>query len=466
MRAHDIISYSIVSILGLGLTAAPAQASSTDVALGSQGELYRVQVGTYGDLFPGGHDDQPADMVLALDVVHPGGGDTERRLVPGTIGNNVESAASLFYEDGSKSVFMVWESRVNPLHSVLNLTAMGEDGRFSDVVTISGDRYSFKSSPRIAVSHDTFELPGPDGSSEPHRRSIVQTVWWETTGTEERAVYAPVVLMDGTYLGWNPVFLLDDLAAQSSGDHLTDSPASDALAHSPSIALGDSTSVAVATFVNSGSGRLNTLEIDVLPIDLTTIAALVRTKILGYPRIPSPIAPLADAVRNQILAVGVNLHPSLRSYLAEETRAQIVEIGSRYNPGQIRRLAETVRAQIVEIGATAFGGRGFGRLPNLAIADVFATPDAEPTPGAPGHALAVRTAKDLPVPETGAATTAPTVFTSATGDAVLISWLENDKIFYRESTAAGWTDPLSLDLSPTFTREQAEQVLRQRVRNH
>ena len=275
--------------LGLALlvAASPILAEAHDVTLGANGELFRVRSGSYADLFPGSNPAVAANLVLTLDItqLQAGGTTTQRLLVPGTGGNDVESSPSLFFEQASNSIFLVWESRINPLHSVLYLTSLS-NGEFGDLVQISGDRYSFKSSPQIAVSRDTFELFDADGNSQRHIRTIVETVWWETTGSEDRAVYAPVILIDGTYLGWNPVFLLDELA-DSEGPRVVELPTGPHL-HAPSIHLGDS-GAAVATFVNSETGRLNTVEIDVLPVDLSDIAARVRAKILTYPRIPSPV---------------------------------------------------------------------------------------------------------------------------------------------------------------------------------
>jgi hypothetical protein len=97
------------------------------------------------------------------------------------------------------------------------------------------------------------------------------------------------------------------------------------------------------------------------------------------------------------------------------------------------------------------------------ITEVMATPTAEPTVENPGHALAHHTAVDLPVPDTGDAM--PSIYTSAHGDSLLVSWEQDDKILYRESTAEGWTDVLSIALGPNMTQEQAEQILAQRARN-
>lgn len=444
------------------VTAIPLQAQDREVALGANGELFRVRAGSYADLFPDANLATASNRVLGLDITHPqadGSTITQRLLVPGTGGNDVESTPSLFFEQSSKSIFLVWESRINALHSVLYLTSLS-DGEFGALVQISGNRYSFKSSPQIAVSRDGFDLMDANGNPQHHIRTIVETVWWETTGAEDRAVYAPVVLIDGDYLGWNPVFLLDDLANVDT-PRVLDVPTGPLL-HTPSIHLGEG-GAAVATFVNSETGRLNTLVVDVLPVDLSEIAARVRAKILTYPRIPSPVSILADAVRAHILDLGSNLHPSIRVFLADSTRANIIEVGSRLNPGQIRRLGDATRAQILDVGAGAFGGRG--RLPNFAylITEVMASPTAEPTVEEPGHALAHHVAVDLPIPDTGDAV--PSIYTSPHGDSLIVSWEQDDKVLYRESTEDGWTDVLSISLGPNMTRAQAEQILAQRARN-
>ncbi len=460
MKIRRLSQLVLVVLLALSATM-PVHAESRNIALGANGDLYSVRTGTYGELFPGTGLAQADAVVLALDVTRSGAGSqtSQRLLVPGTGGNEIESFPSLFFEQSSKSIFLVWESRINPLHSVLYLTSL-TDGEFGAVVQISGDQYSFKSSPQIAVSRDTFDLLDSNGISQHHNRTIVETVWWETTGSEERAVYAPVVLIDGSYLGWNPVFHLDDLAA-SQGPRVLELP-SVPLLHSPSIHLGEGGAV-IATFVNTETGRLNTIEIDVLPVDLSNIAARVRTKILAYPEIPSPITLLADPVRSAIIDLGSALHPSIRTFLADQIRSAIIDIGSHYNPGQVRRLANAIRSAIIDIGAGAFGGHG--RLPQFAyhITEVTASPSDEPSVEEPGHALAHHVAADLPIPDTGDAV--PSIYTSTHGDSLLVSWEENGKILYRESTEDGWTDVLSIALGPNMTREQAELILAQRARN-
>ncbi len=457
MKIRNIFLLVVLVLAGIS----PSYGESHDVALGANGDLYRIRTGIFRDLFPTALA-QSDSNVLALDVTRPGpnGPLTERLLVPGTNGNDVESSPSLFFEESAKSIFLVWESRINPLHSVLYLTSLA-NSQFGEVVQISSDRYSFKSSPRIAVSHDSFELPDATGNPARHYRTIVETVWWETTGSDDRAVYAPVVLIDGEYIGWNPVFQLDDLS--KSNDLRVTTVPNGPLLHAPSIQIGDG-STTVATFVNSETGLLNALEIDALPVDLSDIAARVRAKILTYPRIPSPITPLADAARAQIIEIGSNLHPSIRGFIADATRAQIIEIGARFSPGQVRRLADATRAQIIEIGADTFGGRG-GRQQNLTyqMVEVLASPTAEPTVAAPGHVLSVHTAASLPVPDTGDAV--PNVYASTHGDSLIVSWRQGDKILYRESTDDGWTDVLSIALGPNMTPEQAEQILAQRARN-
>ena len=47
-------------------------------------------------------------------------------LIPGTLDTASESSASLLYEDDSRTVFLVWESRINGIHPVLKLA--GFDG--------------------------------------------------------------------------------------------------------------------------------------------------------------------------------------------------------------------------------------------------------------------------------------------------------------------------------------------------
>ncbi|HSU85076.1 MAG TPA: hypothetical protein VLR69_21885, partial [Thermoanaerobaculia bacterium] len=75
----------------------------------------------------------------------------------------------------------------------------------------------------------------------------------------------------------------------------------------------------------------------------------------------------------------------------------------------------------------------------------------------------LRTASSRPVPRVGPGTVK--LFVSEDGSDVLVSWAQTDKVIYRLSKGAGWTDTLTLALSPTLDINKAYDILGQRVRN-
>ena len=91
-----------VLALGLGLLGGPAAlAAGRDVALGADGEVYAIRTGTYGELFAQGGEFDPANPVMALEIIRPGAA-VQRVLVPGSGGEASEKAASVLFEESLK----------------------------------------------------------------------------------------------------------------------------------------------------------------------------------------------------------------------------------------------------------------------------------------------------------------------------------------------------------------------------
>jgi hypothetical protein len=302
------------------------------------------------------------------------------------------------------------------------------------------------------------------------QRSIVHTVWWEDTPTGDRAAYTAVVLLDGEYIGWNPVYALSDFVG--STERVIVDP--EDTIHLPTLQPGRDQASVVAAFVGTESGHLHAVEIGVLPGDLSLLANRIRARIASYNRIPigNNLVVLADALKTEIIDLGAGFHPSVRQFLAEQIREKVLDLAPRLNPGQIRRLADEIKSELIDLGATAVRGGGLTHLPNYAAAptgdstyaieEIRETPNTEPTPQSPEHSLAIRAALDLPAPET--ASQSATIFTSPTGGTALVSWRDAEgRIRYRESQGDGWSEVLALPAS--LPAEQAEQILRQRILN-
>ncbi|MGH9360334.1 MAG: hypothetical protein ACRD2T_00345, partial [Thermoanaerobaculia bacterium] len=191
--------------------AAPALRAEREAALGSNGELYLVRAGSYGELFPRGRATERGNQVLALEVVTPGA-PAERLLVPGTEGAEVERLPALVFEDASATVFLVWESQVNYIHPILMLSGLGPNRQWLEPIEIIGNAFADNTSPQLAVTYDTYRDAASAGTEDSRRRTILHLLWGEENGGGlYETFYTPIVLENGSLSGRNPIYRLDEL---------------------------------------------------------------------------------------------------------------------------------------------------------------------------------------------------------------------------------------------------------------
>jgi hypothetical protein len=457
---------ALILAIALGLAATAARAAHQEAVLGGEGEVYRVKSGTYAQLFPGGKEIPSGDrtnLVLALEIVKPDGS-PERSLVPGTEGPGADRLPYLQYEETSRTVFLVWETRVNFVHPVLMLS--GYNGSWLEPIEILGNPFAPKSSPQLAVTHDTYQLPGSDGQPVTGRRMILHLVWGEEAGDGSiETFYTPVILSDGMRVGRSPVFRLNDLDTSDVAAAEISAGLEQALA----IRNGRDERTVVVAFTSPRSHRLITLEIDVLPPQLGQLADEARSHIVDIGAklsFPADLKLLADEARSHIVDIGFAFHPEIARAVAEDVHSFIQTEG----PGQgLKAIAEGARSHIVDIGAK-LSGRG---LRTSTAASVAASRILEFVPiieVAPperddslSHFLNVRILSDRPAPALEAGETL--LFVSATGREALVAWVKGDRLFYRESSGSGWREPLQLRLSNNLNLNQAIEMLQERIQN-
>ncbi|MEO6194318.1 MAG: hypothetical protein ABIS20_15015 [Thermoanaerobaculia bacterium] len=457
--------FLVLGMIGLGLAApAPGLATSHDSALGASGEVYQVKAGKYGDLFPGGQGTAPGTPVLAIDVARPGAA-LQRVLIPDTLDSSAESSASLLYEDDSRTVYVVWESQEG-IHPVLRLA--GFDGTtWSTPISVVGNPFAPKTSPQFAITRESFEDAGDDDSRVVKHRNTLHLIWQEE-GAAPGALetfYTPVVFVDGIYTGTNPIYSLSDF--------LPDGAAGDvqpALLRSPTIQAGQDQRTVVVAFASLAKGRLATVEIDVLPEELSRLSEKARSHIIEIGRnlYPTDLPGLAEKARSHIIEIGVAFHPELASTLADQVRATILA----NDASDLVHLAEKARSHIIEIGAK-LSGRGLRNPKEQANTQIVQVDDpvdvsraVAPTPKpmeAAAYLIQVRVASSRPVPRVGPGSVA--LFVSEAGDDVLVSWAQVDKVLYRLSTDSSWTEPRELRFTPSLDIDKAYDILGQRVRN-
>jgi hypothetical protein len=450
---------ALVLTLGLGfaLAAPAAAASARDASMGSAGELYFVLEGTYGELFPEQGLADSANRALALDVTRSDG-TAGRYLVPDTETDDVEDSASVLFEDQTGTLFVLWQTKVNVIHSRLNLIGF-RDGEWTELIEISGNPFGWKSAPQLAITRDTFHTEEPDGSLRAWQRTVAHLLWWETAGGGEPvAHYSPVVLLDGAYTGWNPVLRLGELEASASEG--LPAALNHSLAQVPRIEAGrNGQSVAIA-FVHPQTGGLITLTAEVLPGEFGVLAERVRHQIIEIGRGSKPDQPgsMSEKVRHQIIEIGnrLGLHPSVPSYAAQLAVAQIDGALPGEDPVA---LADKVRHQIIEIGAR-MTDRGYDRARATSKLQVLETSNAEAS-GAPPNLIRIVRASIRPAPETGEGETA--MFLSHDGREVVVSWHQDGRVYYRETRGEGWSGIRSLRLGNDLDLARAYQILEQRA---
>lgn len=474
-----LLSLSLAAgLASLGaLAAMPAHAATREAALGSEGEVYLAKAGTYGELFPGSTAGTSASTpVLALDVLYPDGA-TQRLLVPSTSGPEIERSPSVLYEEDSETVYLVWESQ-EQIHPLIRLASF--DGHsWSPAVRITGgNSLAAKTSPEIAVTRDSYQEV-VDGNPVTRHRTVVHLVWGEEVAAGYETFYSPVILDDGVYIGWNPLFNLNELAGTPAP--LTSFEPSAELVRAPNIQRGSDGRTVVAAFASAATRRVTTLEIDLLPRELVRVADETRSTIIDVGRRPSsaPISPnlraLAERARTSIFAVGGSAyHEEVLRVLADQVQAQILA-----GTGQeITSIGEATRSTIIDVGAK-FSRRGLrgGLRPtpsavsagtaDSAAADVIEQIFSEgPHPdGGLGlaHILHFQVMTSRPAPRIG--TTGVRVFVSESGENALVSWQEPGKLVYRDSTENSWAEPKEIRISGHLTLERAYEILQQRVQN-
>jgi hypothetical protein len=458
----------IAALLALLALAGTGAAQAQQATLGSDGELYIARTGAYRDLFAKGSpgyrpEIDGASPVLALDVIVPGAAAARRVLVPGTEGSEIEGIPSLFFEDSSQTLFMVWESRLNRIFPVLMLG--GFDGRdWIEPIQINGNPMSVKTSPQLAVTHDSYQVGGDD--SETRQRAVIHLLWGEENGAGSyETFYTPIILQNGTFIGKNPVYRLNDFDAAKVSALPTLDPD---LLHALRIQPGRDGQTVVAAFTSPVTQRVVSLEIDVLPAQLGLLADDARAHIIDIGRrlsYPAKLQQIADVARAHIIDIGRAFQPEIAASLADKVRELILANGGSAN---LSSIADLARAHIIDIGAK-LSGRGLRSLnaesTTLATAEISADPAT--LPAGPSvvpsltNLIQFRLASNRPVPQAGQGTVS--FLLSRSGEEMLVAWAQADRVQYITSNGTGWNVMRELPLSATIDLERAFEILAQRL---
>jgi hypothetical protein len=423
-----------LAVPALGISGPPV-----DSAVGAGGIFYKVQSGRFADLF-GASAALPADRpVLALDVVVPGQ-PLARWVVPGTEEADVESAPAVLWDERVATLHVVWSRRVegNQTYSQLLLRSLAPAG-WSELIDLSGGSIAEKSALRLLETADEYATTIGESAAVVQRR-ILHLVWIEIGAGAPRALYSPIVFVDGRYIGWNPVVALDSLVAAETASPVA--PA-ESLRRAPALAPGRGDDRVVAGFVHSTLGRLATVEIRVLPGELGELAEEARGHIIEYglTHFPSDIPGLASEARGHIIEYATAFHPAVAGFVADGTRSVLLAA----DPSKgLEAVADEARAAVLGLANQVLGGG----LANGCSAEgsLVEVPPLVPVDGSDfSQFLQARAVSAFGAPEIGGEP--PTLLVSPDGTRALVGWIAGSRLEYRETLPDGfWSEVRSLDL--------------------
>jgi hypothetical protein len=449
-------------LLALNLTllaliaATPLAAESA--ALTSDGSLLQVQAGAYGELFPGSTRYRSDSAVLVLDVTRVNGS-TVRHLIPGTEGTQIESAPTILWDGGQ--AFVLWSS-ANASRSALQLISF-DGSSWSQGIEVSGDAGPMKGLPRIKLTRDAYT--SDDGATS---RTIVHVVWWEQEAGAIRSLYTPILLVDGSYLGWNPVVPLGvfDINADASA------PASDdALFQAPDILTGSDQRSVIIALAQQRSNRVMALRIRVQPDALLELADETRDFLITFGGLAGEnhtILTIADAARSHIIGMGRSpevkhrLFRGIRDYIGSEVHGALAGAGTSFDPdNDLDALGNLAWRTIISSGAAILGHGLRAEIPLCSLLHLGSTPEIEELSR---HQIEICLVSDRAAPET-APGAQHTLLTSSDGSEVIVAWVGVDGVVhYRYSESEDWSEPQTMARHEGVSLEQALHLLRQQIR--
>jgi hypothetical protein len=443
--------------LGLGFLASAALAGSREMALGADGEVYAVRTGTYGDLFANVEASERANPVLALEISKPGF-PLKRILVPTTGGPEIETSPSVLYEEDSETAFLLWESDFG-FHPILQLA--GFDGAtWSRPIEVIGNPFALKTSVQFTITRDVYEETADDGAAVSRHSTILHVTWQEETADGGLAtLYSPIVINDGKYLGWNPIFNLDEYLQ----DRVTaaSTAVQPSLARAPLVESGRDERTVVIAYASTALGRLTSIEVDALPQQLVQLADKARSHIidLGHKYYPSDLPGLADKARSHIIDLGHAFRPDIVQAIAKQVETDILA----GDTNGLEPLANKARSHIIDLGAQ-LSGRGLrgakGADATAKLVEIEEDPTILPE-ASESFLFQFRVVSDLPIPQVGAGDVR--LFVSEGGEDLTVSWAQADKVLYRNGRDDRWTDPRELRLTKDFDLAKAYEILNQRL---
>lgn len=445
-----------ILLLAFMLVAWPGYADTDEIVVASGGTIHRLQQGLYADLFPEGFEADPESSVLALEIVQQG--KFERLLVPATEDLYAERPAALHYARSSNTTYILWEGLINGLHPYLHLA--GYDGQtWSGPIKITGSVFADKASAELVILSEPEYVKESKLLEFTTARSAIYVAWQEIAPTRTEKYLVPIILQDGVYIGWHKSLRLSSLNSEdleTGGPRSRSGPVDADLANLMRIQPSAKDNAVVVSFTDPDTGRLVTLEFEMLPQALSAVAARVESLIQELSESSSSVSDLAARVRAAVMEYGQDFHSSALDYLADEIEALLLEhstVAAARAPG----IPEKIGVHILHAGSRV-RSKGLIDQEPREIIQMGQTREG----GAPYHHLKISVLADREAPEVGG----PAVlFLSSTGLEALVAWEGEEAIVFRETDGDVWSDPQTIELGDNLDKPTIYRVLADRTLN-
>lgn len=431
---------------GLLLAATPLAAQPAPSQLGSGGEVYSVQRGTYKALFPAPPPAWANHPVLALDIVRDG--KLQRVLVPGTDGPQEERAPALALDHDSSRGWLVWAS-----DRTINLIGFSAAG-WSEVFAVAGDPGSDKLNPQVAATVDRYQRLDGEGELVWASLTVLHLVWFDDGPAGQRVLYTPLAIRDGEILGGNRLFDLQELSGGEPASGAAVAAARVDLLQRPLVVGSRDGGHVVVAFLSPASGELVTLELRPIGGELAFFGDLARAVVIdtGHRDPGATPASIAEEARAVVIDTGRRLlRASLANLLGEQFLA---DVGAAPSGGELAEVTDAARARLIAEGVALMQGTAGPEIEFLEIAGGGELVGDS-------HLLDVRRASRRALPDLPAA--AVRLLVSDHGDQASLAWSVDGAVRYRETAGAGWSELRSLALGAALDTEQALRLLQQRL---
>lgn len=450
MNARLLLAGAALALLG----AAPGVAADPrSTTVGGDGTVYVIRGGAYGELFSGIPAAKTTLPVLALDVT-PAGGTTQRLLVPGTDDPQIDESPVLLLQEPTGDLFLLWSSR--SADGVSLLLRSFAHGKFSGSVALDDNPRALKSAPQVTITRDAYTSTDPRGVTRAVQRTVLHLLWWEADPAGDSIMYRSVLFVNGELVGADDLVDLGDLDLAAPEANVAS--LAHGLVRAPMLAPGRNERASILGFVGPRTGRLFTIEVAVVPGELSS---------------------LADDLRDYLVAVGTRDGLGDLVRISEMARAHLIGGGRRFSDGVLLAFGEQVRAHL--IGGGRFGGDAVGLAEDTRryllreganlLENGLDAPDLPPTDAAilelpsddagATHQVQLRIMGKRPAPVTLESN--HRLFTSPDGARVVVAWDAPGQLRYTEWRDGAWSPALGLNLS-TLSLDAAESAIERRVR--